>query len=350
MPLRNLYIRPGRASYYNQFFPISTLVGYPDALLNPYSEQWTMGIQHQLAQTWLLSMDYVGSHTLKIVRPLDVDAPTSFVRTIVTNSLTGAMTQFVRSSQAANCTRPLWVAFYKQQGTRCNTTQATNPQPAYAQILSDVNNAYAFYHALNVNLNHRFTNRFLILASYTWSHSTDNVDPDVPGQNPNDPNITSATEYGNAIFDQRHRFVLSGYYLAPLKITVGGVATLASGLPFNLTTGANNFGDSGGTADRPLINGVVIGRNTGRGRAIYDVSPMIERPFALGSERVELTLRAEAFNVFNHANFVGFNGAFGNGVTPPLATNGQGAIGQPLIGITNQLPARSLQFQARLNF
>lgn len=345
MPVRNLYIRPGRASDYNQFFPVSTLVGYPDALLNPYSEQWTLGIQHQLAPNWLLSMDYLGSHTLRIVRPLDVDSPSSFVRTI-----TSAGTQSIRTAQAANCTRPLWVAFYNQLATPCNTTQATNPQPAYAQILSDVNNGYAFYHALNVNLNHRFTDRFLMLASYVWSHSTDNVDPDVPGQNPNDPNVIGAAEYGDAIFDQRHRFVLSGYYVAPLKITVGGVATLASGLPYNLTTGANNFGDPGGTADRPLINGVIVGRNTGRGSAIYDVSPMIERPFALGSERVQLTLRAEAFNVFNHPNIVGFNGAFGNGTTAPLGANGQSVIGKPLIGITNQLPARSLQFQARLNF
>ena len=35
VPLRSLYIRPGDASYYNQFFPTSTLIGYPNALLNP---------------------------------------------------------------------------------------------------------------------------------------------------------------------------------------------------------------------------------------------------------------------------------------------------------------------------
>jgi hypothetical protein len=73
---------------------------------------------------------------------------------------------------------------------------------------------------------------------------------------------------------------------------------------------------------------------------------MMERPFHLGSEHAQLTLRAEAFNVFNHPNFVGFNGLYGNGSAPAIA----GAIGQPLVGITNQLPARSLEFQARLNF
>ncbi|HWC18720.1 MAG TPA: TonB-dependent receptor [Terriglobales bacterium] len=344
VPVRNLYIRPGRSVYYDQFFPTSVLIGYPDTLLNPYSEQWTIGIQHELAPNWLVSMDYVGSHTLRVVRPLDMDAPAS-----VTRFITSSGTQSVRSAQAANCTRPLWVAFYTQAGRTCDPTRATNPQPAYAQILSDVNNGYGVYHAFDTNLSHRFNDRFLVLASYTWSHATNNVDPDVPGQNPNDPNVTGRIEYGNAIFDQRHRFVLSGFFIAPLKITLGGVATLASGLPYNLTTGANNFGDPGATIDRPLLNGAIVGRNTGRGSAIYDVSPMIERPFNLGSERVQMILRGEAFNVFNHANFVGFNGVFGNGTAPPVV-NGRVAIGQPLVGITNQLPARSLQFQARLNF
>ncbi len=94
----------------------------------------------------------------------------------------------------------------------------------------------------------------------------------------------------------------------------------------------------------PVINGVVIGRNSGRGLPIYDVSPFLERPFALSRERVQLVLRAEAFNVFNHTNFVGYSGTYGNGVTA-----GRG-FGQPLVGIANQLPARSFQFSGRLTF
>jgi hypothetical protein len=34
-PLRSLYIRPGEGAHLNQFFPTSTLIGYPNALLSP---------------------------------------------------------------------------------------------------------------------------------------------------------------------------------------------------------------------------------------------------------------------------------------------------------------------------
>ena len=89
----------------------------------------------------------------------------------------------------------------------CNTSAATNPQPPYSVIQSDVNDGYAYYDALDVNLSHRFSRRLSMLVSYTWSHALDNVDPDIPGQNPNDPNFTGRMENANAIFDQRHRFV-----------------------------------------------------------------------------------------------------------------------------------------------
>jgi hypothetical protein len=334
-PLRSLYIRPGMASYYNQFFPTSTLIGYPNGLYSPYSEQWTLGIQRRLSRGFVLSVDYVGSHTLKINRPLDVDPPSPFIRTAPGQT---------RSAQAANCTRPYWIWWYAQNDMTCNTGTATNPQPPYSVIQSDVNDGYAYYDALDVNLSRTFTRHLSMLASYTWSHAIDNVDPDTTSQNPNDPNFTGKVENGNAIFDQRQRFVLSGVYVAPYGIHVGGVATLASGLPFNYTTGTTNSGDTGATTDRAVIDGVVVGRNVGRGRSIYDVAPFVERTFTFAAERVHLTLRAEALNSLNHANFVGYSGTYGNGSAP-----GTG-FSAPLAGVTNQLPARSLQFTGRVTF
>jgi hypothetical protein len=335
VPLRSLYIRPGQSAYLNQFFPASTLVGYPDKLLNPYSEQWTIGIEQRLFPNWMLGVDYVGTHTLRINRPLDVDSPSPFVRT---------QPNQVRTAQQANCTRPYWIYWYAQANKTCNPSAVSNPQPPYSVIQSDVNDGYSYYEALDVNLTHTFSHGLSMLASYTWSHAIDNVDPDVPSQNPNDTNFTGSAENGNAIFDQRNRFVLSGTYLAPLKIRIGGIATLASGLPYNFVTGATNSGNTGATTDRPVIDGAVVGRNTGRGGAIYELDPFVSRAFPIVRDRIQLDLRAESFNLLNHANFVGYSGTYGNGATPA-----QG-FGLPLQGVTNQLPARSFQFSGRVSF
>ena len=333
-PLRSLYLRPGNSTSLNQFFPTSTLVGYPSALLNPYSEQYTLSVEQRLAPSTILSVDYVGTYTLHGVRPLDVDAPTTFVRT---NNST------VRSATAANCTRPYWVAYYLQKGINC-LTAAASTQPPYSVIQSDVNDGYVHYDALDLNLRSNFGRKAALLMSYTWSHTTDNVDPDTTSQNPNDPNLTGDAERGNAIYDQRNRLVASGFYVAPLKIQVGGIVTLAGGLPYNLVTGVTNSGDTGATTDRPIINGVLVGRNAGRGTPIYSFDPFVARSFPLFTERFQLDLRAEAFNALNHANYVGFNGTYGTGTTAPAT------LGTPLVGVTNQLMARELQFSAKVTF
>ena len=331
-PLRSLYIRPGDAAYLNGFFPTSTLAGYPGQLLNPYSQQWTFGAERRVARGWVLRADYVGSHTLRINRPLDVDPPAPFIRTAPGQT---------RTAQAANCTRPYWIWWYSQQGMVCNPSAPTNPQPPYSVIQSDVNDGYSTYQALQVNLHGSIGARLVMNASYTWSHAIDNVDPDVPSQNPNDANFTGQAEKASAIFDQRQRLVLSGVWVAKWGLHIGGIATVATGLPYNFVTGTTNSGDTGATTDRPVIDGVVVGRNAGRGTSTYDISPLVERPVRIG-EHLRIEPRIEVFNLLNHPNFVGFSGTYGNG-----SIAGPG-FGQPLAGITNQLPARSIQFAIKV--
>ena len=175
-----------------------------------------------------------------------------------------------------------------------------------------------------LNVSHAFAHGFQVLASYTWSKTLDNVDPDTTAQNPNDTNFVGHAEYGYAIYDQRHRAVFSGIYNAPFKMRVGGVSTLASSLPYNLVTGTTNSGNTGATTDRPVINGAVVSRNAGRGRPNYSLDPFVSRVFPLYREGVQIDLRAEAFNILNHQNFVGFNGTYGNGATAPAT------LGTPL--------------------
>ncbi len=337
VPLRSLYVRPGQPAYLSQYFPTSVLPNYPSHLLNPYSEQYTVSLEQRLAPNWLLSLDYVGTHTLRINRPLDVDAPSPYIRTAPGQT---------RNVTDANCSRPYWIYFYAQRGLNCAVSSQAKPAitPLYSVIQTDVNDGYLHYNALDVNLTHTFAHGFSMLASYTWSHTLDNVDPDTTAQNPNDANLTGRQEYGNAIYDQRNRFVLSGEYVAPFKVHFGGVGTFAGGLPYNFVTGTTNSGDTGATTDRPVIHGAVVGRNTGRGNGLFSVDPYLSRAFPLYHERVQLNLRAEAFNVLNHANFVAYSGTYGNG-----AAAGTG-FGSPVLGVASQLPARQLQFLVSVDF
>jgi hypothetical protein len=236
------------------------------------------------------------------------------------------------------------MAWYAQQGATCDPVKNAGPTPPYGVIQSDVNDGQGYYDALDVNFSHHAAHGSALLVSYTWSHALDTVDPDVPSQNPNDPLNAGRAELGNAIFDQRQRLVVSGVYAAPFGLSAGGIATMASGLPYNFVTGVINSGDTGATTDRPVIDGAVAGRNMGRGTAIYDFEPFVSKSFALGAERARLNLRVEAFNALNHRNVVGFSTTYGNGATP-----GAG-FGAPLAGVTNQLLPREMQFSARVEF
>jgi hypothetical protein len=313
LPPRDIVIRPGRASYYDQFFKASKLRGYPDKLLNPYTQQATFGIERELPGKVFLSADYVYAHTIRIDRTLDLNAPSLFIPTL---------TKPTRSAAEADLTRPIL------------------PLPnGFRRIQVVVNNGDSLYNGLQVNLEKRFSRNFSLLASYTYSHTINTVEPDAPSTDPSDVNLLGRFERGNSLLDQRHRAVISGYYQLPLNFIFGGVATLASGRPYNITVGTDVNGD-GSTADRPFdfTTGTFVGRDTGRGTPVYDTSVFIERDFAL-SERVYVGVRAESFNIFNHPNIVARNGVIS-----------QSTFGQGIGGINGVDPGREFQFQLRLRY
>ncbi|HEY9233084.1 MAG TPA: TonB-dependent receptor, partial [Blastocatellia bacterium] len=317
LPARDITIQPGRREDYRQFFNIDRLARYQDKLLNPYTQLVTFGVERDLGGKWFLAADYVHQRTIKINRTIDLNAPALFVRTSATAT---------RSTAAADVTRPI--------------TPVAN---GYRAINSIINEGWANYDALQVNLNKRFGQRFSLLASYTYSHAINNIEADAPGNSVNDVNQLGAFEKGNSLLDQRHRAVISGWYNLPWRFTVGGVTTLASGVPYNITVGQDINGDRA-NSDRPFVGGAVLGRNAGRGSAIYSTNAFVEHEIRF-SERYRLSLRAESYNLFNHSNYYGRNGVFGTGATAPPAL-----FGTPTAGIANVDPARELQFMFRFRF
>ncbi len=314
LPPRNVTIRSGNADSYSQFFDVSSLNGYPSELKNPQTDQTVLGVERQIGDGWFVGVDLVHSRTIDIVWELDLNAPTPFDRNAPGQT---------RSASAADATRPI------------------TPVPnGYRQILVTTNDGESKYDALQLNARKDFGGHAGLQVSWTWSHTRDNVESDATAA-PNDANQLDR-EWADSLLDQRHRVVLSGWSRLPLGLRGGGVFSAATGRPYNVTTGADNNGD-GSRTDRPVIDGSVIGRNSARGNAVYDLSLFLEKSFPI-SGAVTATLRAEGFNITNHENVYGYNGVYGNGATP-LPT-----FGQPLGGVANVEPGRQFEFSARLAF
>jgi hypothetical protein len=335
LPPRNITVRPGQRAFLTQVFNVSRLRGYPDALLNPYTQQWTFGVERELAAGWVLGVSYVGSHTIHIERPVDLNAPATFLPT--------AQGQFRTCAQFPV---PANASLSAKQAAAQNCADLTRPiipvAGSYRQIIANVNAGAATYEGLQAKLVRRFSHRFSLLLTYTWSHALNTAEPDAANQNPEDSNLIGNFEKANSVLNQPIRAVLTGWCDFGRGFAGGTSTSLASARPFNVTTGNDNNGD-GVNSDRPILNGGMVPRNFGQGTPLYSVDLFVQKAFHLG-ERLHLALRAESFNTLNHRNIVGRNGTFGQG-TAPLAT-----LGMPLGGISNVDPPREFQFQAGFRF
>jgi Carboxypeptidase regulatory-like domain/TonB dependent receptor len=202
----------------------------------------------------------------------------------------------------------------------------------------------SYYHGLLVSLNRRFKRWIGGRVSYTLSKAIDNTG-NAFFFTPQD-NFDLRDERGRSDNDQRHVLAVSGTLAAPetggngtwRRIIAGfqlsPIFRYGSALPFNIVRGDDlNF--DGNTNDRPPG----VGRNTGNGFdfASFDVRLSRHIRFA---EHAGLEVIAEAFNLFNRANFQLPNGTIGAGATPSPR------FGQP----NGAADPRQIQFGLRLSF
>ena len=110
-----------------------------------------------------------------------------------------------------------------------------------ASVLQYTSFGETWYRGLTLSLTRRFTGRYQFLASYTWSKAEDNSTdfqsafvPQRMGQGRSDADLTGLPvgftpddEKGPSLQDQRHRFVLSGLYVAPGAVQLSSIVTLA---------------------------------------------------------------------------------------------------------------------------
>lgn len=227
------------------------------------------------------------------------------------------------------------------------TTASLNlcrPNPDFGNISRYEGSGDSYYNGLVASFNKKQGNWATARLSYTLSKTIDNAG-NFFFSAPQD-NFNLRGERGFSDNDQRHRLTLSGTFNAPNALenklahrAFGGfqlsyIFTYGSKLPFNVLAGSDLNNDSNNN-DRPFG----LGRNTGRGFDFASFDLRLARRFQL-TEKLNLELLAEAFNLFNRANYSVPNNAFGTAAAP-LA-----AFGRP----TAAFDPRQLQVGFRFNF
>ena len=272
-----------------------------------------------------------------------------------------------------------------------------NPNPNFTTIIATRNSATSDYHALQLQFHRRLSRGLQALASYTWSHSIDNVSSDSSFE-ASTFKIDPRQERGSSDFDVRHSSNVALTYAIPAHFrnrfmkallrdfSIDTIFVARSATPVNVRTGANAAG--GFSVSRPdLILGVplyiedpnvgggrrinkaafttpigrqgTLGRNALRGFPMWQVDLAIHRQFNLG-EKLKLQLKTEFFNLFNHPNF-GDPGANSttNALTNPQFGQSVNMLGRSLgsggfLGGLNPLyqngGPRSIQLALKLQF
>jgi Carboxypeptidase regulatory-like domain len=146
-------------------------------------------------------------------------------------------------------------------------------------------------------------------------------------------NFNLRPEWGRLAQDRRHRVQLASTAQLPRGFRLGLISSLSSGRPFDITTGADDNGDTE-VNDRPAGTQ----RNSGHGPGFAKLDVRLGKQWVFSrvdGRKLRLETVAEAFNVFNHVNL-------GNFV---------GNLSSPFFGqATSALDARRLQLSVRFQF
>ena len=215
-----------------------------------------------------------------------------------------------------------------------NDTRGAVPYPNFGFVEWRAQNGKSEYAGLDLGVDRRFNRGFSVGLAYTLSQSKDNTSEQLTTQGSNAFPQNSrdfSNWYGPSDYDVRHRlnvnFVLSlpGRNLVTRDWTVSGVWAARSGRPFTVSQSTNNVGTNmfglpdltgdpvgAQTVDKwfntsaftPVASGLFGNeqRNQLTGPRFQSFDMTLQRAIKVGG-RANLTLRWDAFNLFNTTNF-----------------------------------------------
>lgn len=337
---------------------------------NPYAEQWSLSIEHQLAKNTTVETSYVGNKGTHLLNRTNIGQPLP-----PSNPALCAT-----DPSAGDCpvsARRLYANF-------------TNP----VGFLDSEWNGYSNYNSANVKIERR-TSSTALVAAYTYSKSMDDksaaaglgaTNSFAGHMDDHNPRL----DYAPSDFDVRHRLVASYVYELPIgrgrrlggsmsKIAdfalgeweLSGITTFQKGFPFSvlcadvdqlLATFVQRCNVSGNPKGRMAISSWFntsaftqplpgqfgnSGRNILREPGINNWDIAADKTFEI-RERMHFQMRLETFNAFNHADF-------GLDPSSPEASPGVSAVvntlGQAGFGtVTIARPGRIVQLGGKFTF
>ena len=285
-------------------------------LPNARKDQWSVDVQHELGTGMALDFQYLGSNTSNLDRSFFNNTP--------------------------------------QPGP--GAVDPRRPSKNFRSRRIIQNDLIADYDAVSVILRKRMSRGIQADAHYTWSRTRDmSTHSNGGGQTMNNYDIWA--DYGPANWDIPHRFVASYIYDLPFLKTssnpvlrylvagwqVGGVSTIQSGTPVNVTTAGDRANIGISNLQRPNLVGAIPSLNCQPNTTTlelincYDASAFaLPAQFTFGNAprnllrgpkfaatdlslmknvplggTAQFQFRAEIFNAFNTVNYGNPGGTFG---------------------------------------
>ena len=294
---------------------------FPQNPQDPYSTNWLFGVEQEIANKTVLSVNYTGNKTQHMQAGVDFAA--------------------INLNPA-------------------NTVTQVRPFSGFANENLNSGNLGSSYNALQVQLR-RTGAKLNLEANYTWSHEIDDLVNVFNGwSDPLNPSVDRAS----GDWDVRHNFTGSAVYSLPTLTgsnslvrgilggwQASGILQARSGLPTNIQLVSGFFGlpmrpnyvagqstmlsNGSWTTGNYNINAFTVpagydgtwgsnlgdvGRNALRGPGFFQLDFAAMKNFKV-TENSRLQLRADIFNILNHPNFANPDGGICTQVAPASGGN-----------------------------
>src|SRR3989475_2934977 len=206
--------------------------GIDPVLRTPTLQQWSLTVEHQLAQDLVAEVEYVGSQSYHVSTTMDVNT----IQPLKCDNPAGCLAGGILAARAPSPQDPCGIPCRVPQGTEYVPWGAAAPNTRPNPLLGTSQGWYYLgtsnYHAMNLSLLKRATRGLTFKTSYTWGKVLDlNSANLVNGADNEAPTVLNRfdrrRDKGPASFSLLHQFSTNFSYQLPFGNgkTFGGGAT-----------------------------------------------------------------------------------------------------------------------------